>query len=276
VNQMITRKQIATGTLTLIAVVGLFVAAFRYTRRVSEQLNGTTGPVTLRFFRDPKPLQVFTMYDLDHREVSTSDWRGKVVLVNFWATWCPPCRAEIPDLVALQEKYRGRLQIIGVSEDEGSPEEVRRFAAEYKINYPIVMSTPELGQYFPNVYALPTTFVIDRGMRLVQKHVGMLKPAVTEMEARSLAGLEVNSSIEQVDPDQPVKLENAAQVTSIPGVDLARLSPAQRLKAVQKLNSEGCTCGCGLTIAKCRVDDPKCPVSLPRAQAIVDEVAQQP
>lgn len=79
------------------------------------------------------------------------------------------------------------------------------------------MFTPELWQYFSNVYALPTTFVIDRGMRLVQKHVGMLKPAVTELEARALAGLEVNSSIEQVDPDQPVKLENAAQVTSIPG-----------------------------------------------------------
>ena len=266
----------AAGTLTLIAAVGLFIAAFRYTRRVSEPLYGTAGPVKLSFFRDPKPLQVFTMYDLDHRKVSTSDWRGKVVLVNFWATWCPPCRAEIPDLVALQEKYRGRLQIIGVSEDEGSPEEVRRFAADFKINYPIVMSTPELGQYFPNVYALPTTFVIDREMRVVQKHVGILKPAVTELEARALAGLEVNASIEQVDADQPVKLENAAQVTSIPGVDLARLSPEQRLKAVQKLNSEGCTCGCGLTIAKCRVDDPKCPVSLPRAQAIVDEVAQQP
>ena len=68
-NQVITRKQIATGMLTLIAMVGLIVAAFRYTRRVSEQLNGTTGPVTLRFFRDPKPLQVFTMYDLDHRVV---------------------------------------------------------------------------------------------------------------------------------------------------------------------------------------------------------------
>src|SRR5262245_64210127 len=112
----------------LIAVVGMFVAALRYTRRISEQLNGTSGHVTLRFFRDPKPLQAFTVYDLDHREISTSNWRGKVVLVNFWATWCPPCRAEIPDLVALQTKYRERLQIIGVSQDEGSPEAVRRFA----------------------------------------------------------------------------------------------------------------------------------------------------
>src|SRR5262245_27781289 len=261
----------------LIAVVGLFVAAFLYVRRVSEQLNEpTSGPVTLRFFRDPKPLQEFTMRDLDHRELSTTDWRGKVVLVNFWATWCPPCRAEIPDLVALQEKYRDRLQIIGVSQDEGSPEEVRRFALQYKINYPIVMLTPELREHFPNVYALPTTFVIDRETRIVQKHLGMLRPAITELEARALAGLEVNASIEQVDPDQPVKLENAAQVTSVPGVDLSRLSPARRLEAVHKLNAEGCTCGCGLTVAKCRIDDPQCPISLPRARAIVDQVAQQP
>ena len=67
---------------------------------------------------------------------------------------------------------------------------------------------------------------------------------------------------EEVDPEQPVKLENAAQVTSIPGVDLGHLSPER--EAVQKLNAEGCTCGCGLTIAKCRIDDPQCPVSLTR------------
>ncbi len=274
---MITPRQIATATLLVIAGVGLFIAVFRYTRRISEELNeAPTGPVRLRFFRDPKPLQAFTMADLDKHEISTSDWRGKVVLVNFWATWCPPCRAEIPALVALQEKYRDQLQIVGVSEDEGSPEEVKRFASEYKINYPIVMFTPELRQYFPNVYALPTTFVIDREMRVVQKHLGMLQPAMTEFETRALAGLEVNASIEEVDPDQPVKLENAAQVTSIPGVDLAHLSPAQRLEAVRKLNAEGCTCGCGLTVAKCRIDDPQCPISLPRARAIVAEVAQQP
>src|SRR5437667_7647991 len=75
----------------VIAVVGLFIAAFRYTRRISEQLNQPSGkPGTLRFFSDPKPLQAFAMLDLDGRQISTSDWRGKVVLVNFWATWCPP------------------------------------------------------------------------------------------------------------------------------------------------------------------------------------------
>jgi len=76
-------------------------------------------PVTLRFFRNPAPAPAFIARDLDGREISTASLRGKVVLLNFWATWCPPCRAEIPDLIALQEKYRDQLQIIGISEDEG-------------------------------------------------------------------------------------------------------------------------------------------------------------
>src|SRR5262249_22570880 len=149
-------------------------------------------PVTLRFFSDPKPLQAFTMLDLDGRQISTSDWRGKVGLVNFLATWCAPCRAAIPVLVALQEKYPEQLRLIDGAEDEGSPEAVRRFASQYRVNYPIVMLTPELKRYFPNVYALPTTFIIDRETRTVQKHLGMLQPTITEMEARALAGLDVN------------------------------------------------------------------------------------
>src|SRR5215813_2837362 len=155
---------------------------------------------TLRFFKDPAAVDAFSAIDLDGRAISSHNFKGKVVIVNFWATWCPPCRAEIPDLVALQEKYREQLRIIGVSEDEGSPEAVRQFASEFKVNYPIVILTPDLKKYFPNVYALPTTFIIDRERRIVQKHLGMLQPTIAEMEARALAGLDVNASIEKVDP----------------------------------------------------------------------------
>ena len=231
--------------------------------------------VTLRFFRDPAPSPAIVMTDLDGRSISSTDWRGKVIIVNFWATWCPPCRAEIPDLVALQTKYGDRLQIIGVSQDEGPIEPVRRFAAEHRVNYPIVMMTPELEKAFPGIRALPTSFVIDREARVVQKHVGMLNARVTEMETRSLAGLPVNASIEQVEKSQLNKLENAAQATEIPGVDLASLTPAKRTAALQKLNTDPCTCGCENTLAKCRIDDPKCTTSLPLAQKVVQEIAGQ-
>jgi thiol-disulfide isomerase/thioredoxin len=206
--------------------------------------------------------------------MSPTDLRGKVVLVNFWATWCPPCRAEIPDLVALQARYSDRLQVIGVSQDEGSIEVVRRFAAAQHMNYPIVMMTPEIEKAFPGIAALPTSFIVDRAGRIVQRHVGMLNAMMTEQETRSLAGLPVNATIEEVDRAQPAKLENA-QATQIPGVDLTKLSPERRTAALQKLNTEACTCGCDNTVAKCRIDDPKCTTSLPLAQRIVAEIAAQ-
>ncbi len=253
-------------------------AAHRYSERVDADLTATPPGehVTLRFYRDPEPVPAVTMRDLDGKSISSADWQGKVVIVNFWATWCPPCRAEIPALVELQKKYASRLQIIGVSQDEGSIELVKQFAAEHHMNYPIVMMTAELDKAFPGIHALPTSYLLDREGRIVQRHIGMLNAAVTEQETRALAGLPVNASIEKVDRGQPTKLENAAQVTDIPGIDLKTLSAEKRMAAVQKLNTDPCTCGCENTIAKCRVDDPKCATSLPLAQKIVQDIVALP
>jgi thiol-disulfide isomerase/thioredoxin len=263
----------------VICLAAIAWAASRFSRQVSgraESDAGTNGArVTLRFFRNPAAAPVVAMRDLDGREVSLASLRGKVVLVNFWATWCGPCRAEIPDLVALQEKYRGQLQVIGISQDEVPVELVRRFAADHRMNYPVVMSTPEIEQLFPGVNALPTSFIVDRESRIVQKHVGMLTASLTEQETRALAGLPVNASIEEVDQAQGLKLENGAQAMSIPGVDLSKFDVAKRTEALQKLNSQPCTCGCDLTVARCRVDDPSCGVSLPLARQIVQQIANQ-
>jgi thiol-disulfide isomerase/thioredoxin len=268
-------------------------AAARYARQVEERQPATVAAaadpvdpagaaggerVTLRFFRDPKPAPVFRVRDLDGREISPASLRGKVVIVNFWATWCGPCRAEIPDLVALQEKYKDTLQVIGISEDEAGADVVRRFAAEHHVNYPVAMTTPEIEKLYPGISALPTSFILDRESRIVQKHVGMLTARTTEYEARHLAGLPVNASIEEVDQSQGLKLnlENGAQAMTIPGIDLASLPLAKRTEALQKLNSQPCTCGCDLTLARCRVDDPTCGVSLPLAQQIVKHIAGTP
>jgi len=210
------------------------------------------------------------MRDVDGVPISTASLKGKVVIVNFWATWCPPCRAEIPDLIALQNKYKDQLQIIGVSDDDDPPATVKKWAAEHGMNYPIVMASPELKRAFVGVAALPTSFILDRESRLVMRHVGMLMKATTEAETRHLAGLPVNASIEEVDhDDKPAKLANALQVTEIPGLDLSKLTKEQRITAITKLNEEPCTCGCNQTLARCRVDDPKCNISLPRAQEVV-------
>ena len=264
----------------VVGVVGVTWTASRYTRALNGRFAAGDAPngerVTLRFFRNPAAAPSFSARDLDGREISLASLRGKVVLVNFWATWCGPCRAEIPDLIALQEKYRDGLQVIGISQDEAPVDLVRRFVADHHMNYPVVMSSPEIEALFPGVNALPTSFIVDRQSRIVQKHVGMLAKSTTEQETRALAGLPVNAVVEEVDQTQGLKLENGAQAITIPGVDLASLDVARRTEALQKLNAQPCTCGCDLTVARCRVDDPTCGVSLPLAQRIVKEIADRP
>jgi thiol-disulfide isomerase/thioredoxin len=266
--------------LALVALVlagGVVWAAMRYARWVGPVDQASGEQIKLQFLIEPIAVPAVTMQTLDGQTLSSSDWGGKVTLVNFWATWCPPCRAEIPDLVALQEKYRDQVQVIGISEDEEGPEVVKRFAEKYNINYPLVMVTPELRKAFTGIYALPTTFVIDREVRVVQKHVGALNAMITEQETRALAGLPTNASIEYVEDSNKALIKNAAQATKIPGIDLEPLSPASRKTVLQRLNADNCTCGCGLTLAACRINDPHCGISLPIAQKIVaSETAATP
>ena len=260
------------------ALVALVVAGSRYTRQVGVSLTrGSPGAArtraTVRFVKNPQPVTPFTVQDLDGRLISSRTWRGKVTIVNFWATWCPPCRAEIPDLIALQTKFGDRLQIIGVSLDETSPDAVRQFARQQGMNYPVVMVTDDLRRTFPGVFALPTSFVIDLKGRTVQKHVGLISPAVYEQETRVLSGLDEDVTVEEVDDTGQVLLANAALATEIPGLALDGLTPAHKHIVLARLNAESCTCGCGLTLAQCRINDPDCQISLPIARRIVEEVA---
>src|SRR6516164_7807702 len=185
---MVTPQRALIAGIVLVAIAGVWLGARNTGRSAEVSANADaaaadgTETMTLRFFRDPKPAAAFALHTIDNREVSLASLRGKVTIVNFWATWCPPCRAEIPDLIALQQKYREQLQIVGVSKDEGGPEIVRKFVADHEINYPVAMSSPEFDRLFPGVAALPTSFVIDRDGNVVQKHVGMLKAALIEAE----------------------------------------------------------------------------------------------
>jgi peroxiredoxin len=105
----------------------------------------------------------FELRDIHSRIVRLSDYKGKVVLINFWATWCPPCRAEMPDLIRLQREYaKHGLQIIGISYPPQTKARVRRFARSLKVNYPIVLGTRQIRARFSSDETLPLTVVINR------------------------------------------------------------------------------------------------------------------
>jgi thiol-disulfide isomerase/thioredoxin len=122
----------------------------------------------------------FSLPDLSGGYLQLSTYRGKVVLLDFWATWCDPCRDEIPRLVELQNKYGDRgLQIVGVSMDDG-PEPVRDFYRRFKMNYPVVMGNAKIGEIYGGILGLPIAFVIERDGRIYAKHIGATDIAIFE------------------------------------------------------------------------------------------------
>ena len=128
----------------------------------------------------------FSLQRLDGTNLSLSSYRGNVVLLDFWATWCAPCREETPHLVELQQKYGDQgLQIIGVSMDD-SPDPVGPFYREFHMNYPVVMGTAHTGELYGGVLGLPIAFLIDREGRIYRKHLGATDVQELETEVKEL------------------------------------------------------------------------------------------
>ena len=128
------------------------------------------------------PAPDFTLPLLDGGQLRLSSYRGKVVLLDFCATWCVPCREETPHFVELQNRYGVRgLQIIGVSMDD-SPDPVHSFYQQFHMNYPVVMGTAEVGSAYGGVLGLPIAFVLDRDGRIYSKHMGATDAAVFEKD----------------------------------------------------------------------------------------------
>ena len=139
---------------------------------------------------DAKPANWdFKLKDLDGKEVPLSTFKdsGKVVLLNFWATWCGPCKAEIPGFVKLQEKYKDKLTIVGYSVDD-SAELAKKFASEYKMNYPILLGEgrEDVQDAYGPIWGLPSTFIISKDGKVCRKHIGIAPEAVFEKEVVAL------------------------------------------------------------------------------------------
>jgi thiol-disulfide isomerase/thioredoxin len=126
----------------------------------------------------------FTLKTLDNEELSLSGLKGKVVLLDFWATWCGPCRESIPHLVQLQKTYQGKeLQVVGLSVDKGDGNAVRNFVKSMDIPYPVAVAPEDVARSY-GVSSLPTTFIIDKEGKIRDKIVGFSSAIAAQMGAR--------------------------------------------------------------------------------------------
>lgn len=172
--------------------VALFAVLFWFSMPQDEgepvaQSDKTESQQTKKVNQESLPeAPLFTLKNLDGEDVSLKDYRGKIVFVNFWATWCGPCRMEIPHFVKLVDKYEDDLVILGISTDNPKDyEKIPAFSSNYNINYPILLdSRGEVNYMYGGIQSIPTTFVLNRegkalgrilGARSYEQFEGMLK-----------------------------------------------------------------------------------------------------
>jgi peroxiredoxin len=166
-------KRILIYGIVALCLLGLYIAGRSRAQKPKATASGNLAPD-------------FTVTDIDGKKLKLSDYRGKVVLLDFWATWCAPCRAEIPHFVEMQQKYGSQgLQVLGISmDDDAKP--VREFAREYKMNYPIAVGDDKLAESFGGVLGLPVNFIIDRDGRIVKKFIGATEVSTFDKEVEAL------------------------------------------------------------------------------------------
>jgi thiol-disulfide isomerase/thioredoxin len=197
-------RMIAAGA-TAIALIGISIPfVWQQPHADSTLPSSTAAAVTPAASHDAEPAQAaggscmadakpanwdFKLKDLEGKEVLLSSFKdqGKVVLLNFWATWCGPCKAEIPGFVELQEKYRDKLTIIGYSVDD-TAELAKKYAAEYKMNYPILLGEgrEDVQDAYGPIWGIPASFIISKDGKVCRKHMGIAPKAVFEKEVVAL------------------------------------------------------------------------------------------
>lgn len=167
---------LAKKIISSVIVIGLAAAVFFATRH--NAASGVAGKVT----REHPVAPDFTLSDLAGQKLQLSTYRGKVILLDFWATWCDPCRDEIPHFVELQNKYRDQgFQIVGVSMDD-APAPVHEFYQRFRMNYPVVMGDANTGELYGGILGLPIAFLIGRDGRIYAKRIGATDISVLEKE----------------------------------------------------------------------------------------------
>jgi cytochrome c biogenesis protein CcmG/thiol:disulfide interchange protein DsbE len=169
---MSSRRILIYGVVAL-CLLGLYIAGRRKAAAPKVTASSNLAPD-------------FTVNDIDGKKLTLSDYKGKVVLLDFWATWCTPCRAEIPAFVEMQQKYGSQgFQVVGISMDDNA-KPVHEFYRDYKMNYPVAVGDDKLAQSFGGVLGLPVNFIIDREGRIHAKYLGATDVAVIDKAVSDL------------------------------------------------------------------------------------------
>lgn len=157
----------------LIILIALSINTFCIDKNDSKDKSSTSENTVIKVDGDNAP--DFTLKSLDGKTIKLSDYKGKVVIIDFWATWCPPCRKGIPDLISIQDEYKKDVVIIGISLDgEKTLKDVPGFVKSYEINYPIVFGNEKVVNDYGGIEGIPTAFVVDKKGNIVDKHVGLV------------------------------------------------------------------------------------------------------
>ena len=224
-----------------------------------------TPPTPPKDTSDHPMAPAFSLTDVTGKKLNLADYKGKVVLLDFWATWCGPCRIEIPGFVEMQERYRSAgFAVIGISMDDG-PAAVPQFVREFRMNYPVAMGDARISELYGGVYGLPTAFIIGRDGRIYAKLEGAFPATVFDRAVRQL--LAVKEGEVPAGFDQKIDLGDPDAVNSeVPGINLSKLSAEQKEEYKKQLEKGLCTCGCNRNLLDCRINDRGCGISLRAAR----------
>lgn len=186
--------------IVLCVVVGITILLLIGTRtskppqQASANVNGQqSAPSTLQNAGDPPKGSMAPAFELksipDGKQVSLASLRGKAVLLNFWATWCGPCKIEMPWLVDLQKKYGPQgLQIVGVAMDDADDKEIGDFAHKMGVNYVVLKGSEKVGDLYGGVDRLPLTYYVDRSGKIVDETVGLVSESIIENNIKLALG----------------------------------------------------------------------------------------